>query len=41
LMVILAAGVYSAFIYLFEKMFGIKILDELRSLVHSLTKSVE
>jgi O-antigen/teichoic acid export membrane protein len=41
LMVILAAGVYSAFIYLFEKMFDIKILDELRSLVHSLTKSVE
>lgn len=36
LMVILAVGVYSAFMYLLDKRFDIKVLDELKSLIHSL-----
>ena len=36
LMVVIAVGVYSAFIYLLDKKFGIKVLDELKSLIHSL-----
>jgi len=35
-MVIVAAGVYSVFMYLLEKTFKLKVFDDLKSLIHSL-----
>jgi len=36
LMVMLAVGAYSAFMYWLDKKFGVKVLNELKSLIHSL-----